>query len=63
VTIILARTPVEAQERGWPCVGEHLAVLRRVVERAPASIRIVPVYAGEDRAGDLATARRGQAAR
>lgn len=44
----LSRTDEEAQELGWPCAGAHLAVIRRIVEGAPATVTVIPVYDGDD---------------
>jgi uncharacterized membrane protein YccC len=54
VTIRLARTDKEAHQLGWPSAAAHLAVLRRVVEWAPAGVTVTPVYPGEDAAADAA---------
>lgn len=48
LTLRMARTDEEAECLGWPCVGAHIAVIRRVVEWAPKKIKVTPVYAGED---------------
>lgn len=58
VHIRMARTQEDAERLGWPCPGAHVAVIRRVVERAPKGLRIVPVHPGEDEAADMAAARR-----
>jgi hypothetical protein len=58
VTLHMARTDEEAQHLGWPCAGAHVAVIRRVVERAPRRMRVVPVYGDEAPAAELAAARR-----
>jgi len=46
-TIPVARSTQEAKRFGWPCAGAHLAVIRRVIERAPKGLRIVPIWATE----------------
>lgn len=41
----LASDDAEAKSLGWPCVGAHLAVVRRLFELIPpdaATIRVVP---------------------
>lgn len=48
VTIGLSRTDEEAQAQGYPCVGAHVAVLRRFVEWSPEGLTIVPVHSGDD---------------
>lgn len=58
ITVRLSRTQADADRLGWPCVGAHLAVLRRVAEWAPRSVKILAVYPGEDEAADTAAARR-----
>lgn len=58
ITLRLARTQDDAERLGWPCPGAHVAVVRRVVERAPQGLRIVPVHPGDDEAADAAAARR-----
>ena len=58
MTLPMARTDEDAERLGWPCVGAHVAVIRRIVERAPEGLRVVPVYPGEDEAADVAALRR-----
>lgn len=58
IAIRVARTQEDADRLGWPCVGAHVAVVRRVMERAPKRIVIAPVYPGESEAADAAAARR-----
>jgi len=58
IAIRVARTQEDADRLGWPCVGAHVAVVRRVMERAPTRIVIAPVYPGESDAADAAAARR-----
>lgn len=58
IAIRLAQTQDDADRLGWPCPTAHLAVVRRVVERAPAGVIVKPVHPGEDEAADLAAARR-----
>jgi len=59
IAIHMARTQEDADRLGWPCPGAHVAVIRRVIERAPKGLRLVPVHPGEDEAADLAAERRG----
>lgn len=44
IEIGLASDDYEAQTLGWPCVGAHMAVIRRVWEILPADVtlRVVP---------------------
>lgn len=58
IAIRVARTQEDADVLGCPCVGAHVAVVRRVMERAPKGIAIKPVYPGESEAADAAAARR-----
>lgn len=58
VTIRLSRSQDGAAELGWPCIGAHLAVIRRVAEWAPKAITVRAVYPGESEAADVAAARR-----
>lgn len=42
--MMVVRTQDEARWRGWPCVGAHVAVVRRIIEWAPEHITILPYY-------------------
>lgn len=48
-TVQVARTRKEAERFGWPSVDAHLAVIRRIVERAPKDLRIVPTWSAKTR--------------
>ncbi|WP_085938106.1 hypothetical protein [Enhydrobacter aerosaccus] len=59
IVIRLSRTQEDADRLGWPTPGAHLAAIRRVVERAPEGLRIIPVYPGEEPAAEAASIARG----
>lgn len=44
ISVEMARTQDEAERFGWPCVGAHIAVIRRMIEWAPKKLEFVPVY-------------------
>lgn len=46
IEIGLASDDYEAQGLGWPCVGAHRAVIRRLWELLPPEVRIVMVPRG-----------------
>lgn len=48
IKLLLARTLEDAQLLGWPCAGAHMAMLRRVLERAPKGVKLVLVHPGDD---------------
>lgn len=46
IKIGLASDDCEARSLGWPCVGAHRAVIRRLWEMLPPEVRIVMVPRG-----------------
>jgi hypothetical protein len=51
--VLVAMTDEDAGLLGWPCAGAHLALIRRVVERAPPEAKISLVHPGDDDAAIL----------
>ncbi len=46
IEIGLASDDHEARALGWPCVGAHAAVIRRVWELLPPDVRVIVVPRG-----------------
>lgn len=46
IEIGLASDDHEARALGWPCVGAHLAVIRRMWELLPPGVRVIVVPRG-----------------
>ncbi|HTO42065.1 MAG TPA: hypothetical protein VL026_13915 [Rhizomicrobium sp.] len=45
----LATDDFEAQQLGWPCVGAHRAVIRRLWEMLPSEVTLIVVPRGDGR--------------